>query len=74
MIKGVQGKDYFRIAVHGKHAEKLEKLEDGKSKIFSFKVDVKPGYTYFVRVGARVDDTFQKCNYTEIVKVEIPQK
>ena len=54
--------------------EKLEKLEDGKSKIFSFKVDVKPGYTYFVRVGARVDDTFQKCNYTEIVKVEIPQK
>ena len=27
MIKGVQGKDYFRIAVHGKHAEELEKLE-----------------------------------------------
>ena len=26
MIKGVQGKDYFRIAVHGKHAEELEKL------------------------------------------------
>ena len=27
MIKGVQGKDYFRIAVHGKHEEELEKLE-----------------------------------------------
>ena len=25
MIKGVQGKDYFRIAVHGKHEEELVK-------------------------------------------------
>ncbi len=28
MIKGVQGKDYFRIAVHGKHEDELEKLEE----------------------------------------------
>lgn len=54
--------------------EKLEKLEDGKSKVFSFKVDVKPGYIYFVRVGARVEDTFKKYNYSEIVRVEIPEK
>ena len=27
MIKGVQGKDYFRIAVHGKHEDELQKLE-----------------------------------------------
>ena len=28
MIKGVQGKDYFRIAVHGKHEDELQKLEE----------------------------------------------
>ena len=27
MIKGIQGNDYFRIAVHGKHEDELEKLE-----------------------------------------------
>lgn len=54
--------------------DKIDKLEDGKSKVFSFKVDVKPGYIYFVRVGARVDDTFKKYNYTEIVKFEVPEK
>ena len=52
----------------------LPKLEDGKSDVYSFKVDVKPGYTYYVRVGAKVQDQFKKCNYSEIVKVEIPQE
>ena len=28
MIKGVQGKDYFRIAVHGKHEDELQRLEE----------------------------------------------
>ncbi len=27
MIKGIQGNDYFRIAVHGKHEDELKKLE-----------------------------------------------
>jgi hypothetical protein len=49
------------------------KLEDGKSKIFSFKVDVKPVIlTLFVWVPGLT--IFPKGNYTEIVKVEIPQK
>jgi hypothetical protein len=54
--------------------EKLPKLEDGKSKVYSAKVWVKPGYTYFVRMGARVKDTFQKFNYTEIIKIEVPSE
>jgi len=54
--------------------EKLPKLDDGKSKVYSIKVWVKPGYTYFVRMGSRVKDTFQKFNYTEIVKVEVPNE
>lgn len=27
MIKGIEGNDYFRIAVHGKHEDELAKLE-----------------------------------------------
>lgn len=52
--------------------DKLDKLEDGKSKVYTFNVFVKPGYTYFVRMGARVKDTFQKYNYTGIIKIEVP--
>ena len=28
MIKGIQGNDYFRIAVHGKHEDQLGELEE----------------------------------------------
>ena len=28
MIKGIEGNNYFRIAVHGKHQEYLEKIEE----------------------------------------------
>lgn len=53
--------------------DKVDKEEDGLSKTYSFMVWVKPEYTYFVRMGVRVDDTFQKYNYTEVVKIEIPK-
>jgi hypothetical protein len=33
---------------------------------------VKPGYTYYVRLGANVNDANRKYNYTEIVKIEVP--
>jgi hypothetical protein len=54
--------------------ENLPKLDDGKSRVYSIKLQVKPGYTYFVRMGAKVRDTHQKFNYTEIVKIEVPQE
>ena len=28
MIKGIQGRNYFRIAVHSKHEEKLREIEE----------------------------------------------
>jgi hypothetical protein len=40
---------------------------------YKFAVWAKPGYTFFVRMGARVDDDFQNYNYSEIVKIEVPQ-
>lgn len=33
---------------------------------------VKAGYTYHVRLGANVNDANRKYNYTEIIKVEVP--
>lgn len=33
---------------------------------------VKAGYTYYVRLGANVNDANRKYNYTEIVKIEVP--
>ncbi len=33
---------------------------------------VKPGYTYYVRMGANVDALSRRYNYTEIVKVVVP--
>lgn len=35
-------------------------------------LQVKAGYTYHVRLGANVNDANRKYNYTEIVKVEVP--
>lgn len=34
---------------------------------------VKAGYTYYVRLGANVNDANRKYNYTEIVKVDVPR-
>ncbi|WP_185155693.1 DUF3823 domain-containing protein [Dysgonomonas sp. 521] len=52
----------------------LPKLEDGKSEVYSWRLPVKPGYVYFVRIGAKVNDTHQKYNYTEIKMIEIPSE
>lgn len=52
----------------------LPKLEDGMSVVYRFRLPVKPGYFYFARMGAQVDDTFQNYNYTEIKTIEIPNE
>ena len=39
---------------------------------FTIRVPVKPTYTYYVRIGARVKDPYEKYNYSEIVKIDIP--
>lgn len=55
--------------------DKIEKAEDGKSVTFTtIGLPVKPGYIYFVRMGARVKDKFEKYNYTEVIKIEIPNE
>jgi len=33
---------------------------------------LKSGSTYYVRVGARVEDTYRKYNYSEIIEIKVP--
>jgi hypothetical protein len=35
-------------------------------------ITVKPGYTYYVRIGANVNDANRKYNYSPIVKIIVP--
>lgn len=51
---------------------KIPKEEDGLSQPYSFRLPVKRGYYYFVRMGAYVDDEFKNYNYSEIKEIEIP--
>lgn len=40
---------------------------------YKFSIPAKAGYTFFIRMGARVNDTFQMYNYSEVFKIDIPQ-
>ena len=42
------------------------------SGAFQISAPVKANYTYYVRIGARVKDAYEKWNYSEIVKLELP--
>ena len=70
---GYYNSNTFKINVM-KNWGNIEKEEDGKSIPFEISMEVKPGYIYFVRMGARVKDKFEKYNYTEIVKIEVPNE
>jgi len=37
-------------------------------------MELKKGYTYYVRAGASVDDPYRKNNYSPIVKIEVPKQ
>lgn len=65
-------KDQYRINIR-KTWTALKTAGDDQ-KVYTIKVPVKRGYIYFVRMGARVNDTFTKFNYTEIKQIEIPSK
>lgn len=52
---------------------KIPKAEDGNSLPYEFRLPVKKGYFYFVRMGAYVDDEFHNYNYSEIKTIEIPE-
>lgn len=48
--------------------------DPSKTETYHFKVEVKAGYTYYVRCGAKVRDDFENHNYSEIVRIDVPQE
>lgn len=52
---------------------RIPKADDGNSLPYEFRLPVKKGYFYFVRMGAYVDDEFHNYNYSEIKTIDIPQ-
>ena len=66
--------DDYKISLR-KNWDKLGDMETGEGKdTYELKLPVKPGYTYWCRMGANVKDTNQKFNYSEIVKIEVPMR
>ncbi|MGS2740962.1 DUF3823 domain-containing protein [Sinomicrobium sp. M5D2P17] len=60
-----------RIQINKSWAEEVGDAET--SGVYTIgPLPVKAGYTYHVRLGANVNDANRKYNYTEIVKVEVP--
>lgn len=54
--------------------ERIDQDGDGISdNIYSITVPVKKGYTYNVRIGANVNYTHQKFNYSEVKRIEVPK-
>ena len=49
---------------------------DGNQTVdpYVVKVPVKPGYTYWVRMGAQLNDTFNSWNLSKVIKVEVPSE
>ena len=49
-------------------------FEDGvKDEIFTMRIpDLKMERTFYVRLGARVDDSFKKHNFSEIIQIDVP--
>ena len=66
--------DTYKINLR-KNWEKIGDMNTGEGKdTYVIKLPVKPGYTYWCRMGANVKDTNQKFNYSEIVKIEVPMR
>lgn len=65
--------DAYRVNIR-KAWNKIGDMVTGEGKdTYTFRLPVKKGYHYWVRMGANVNDQYMKFNYSEIKEVEIPQ-
>jgi hypothetical protein len=64
--------DRYRIEV-SKSWSDLGPAGGVSNDIFTLPVlPLKPGRTFYVRIGARVRDTFEKYNYSEVLEIKVP--
>lgn len=65
--------DTYKISVR-KAWSKIGNPDGTSDQVFSVTLPVKAGYTYWCRMGAQVNNTFKNYNYSEIVKIEVPNE
>ncbi len=66
-------KDEFRVLIN-KNWDEIGNMQTGKgNETYTINgMPLKSGYTYFFRMGAKVRDTFEKFNYSEVVTIKVP--
>lgn len=67
-------KDQYRVEINKTWAEGLGDMTTGEgSEVYTLPdLPLKSGRTYYVRVGVKVEDTYRKYNYCDIIKVVVP--
>lgn len=66
--------DKYKINVNSNWWDGVGDMNTGEGSTTYVLPDLplKHGYTFYVRVGVRVEDTYQQYNYSDIIKVVVP--
>ncbi|ULT26735.1 DUF3823 domain-containing protein [Sphingobacterium sp. E70] len=66
-------KDEYRTLIN-KNWSEIGDMQTGEGKeTYTINgLTLKSGYTYYVRMGAKVRDTYEKFNYSEIEVIKVP--
>jgi len=67
-------KDEYRILIN-KNWSEIGNMDSGvgsETYVVPNSLPLKSGYTYYIRMGAKVRDTFEKFNYSEIIQIKVP--
>lgn len=66
--------DDYRVSLR-KSWDQLGDVVTGEGNAtYTITLPLKAGYSYNVRMGANVRDTFEKFNYSEVVRIEVPSE
>lgn len=66
-------KDEYRVLIN-QNWENIGSMQTGEGKeTYTIKdIPLKSGYTYYVRMGAKVRDTYEKFNYSNVEVITVP--
>lgn len=65
--------DNYRVNIR-KLWNKIGDADGNGLETYSIKMTVKPGYTYWCRMGVQVNNTYKNWNYSEVVKITVPNE
>ena len=65
--------DTYRVNIR-KLWNKIGDADGNGLETYSITMTVKPGYTYWCRMGVQVNNTYKNWNYSEVVKITVPKE